>query len=89
MFGVRTQLRLYHRKSAVGGFELLFQLAIDYLQSPNADSESRHDSFLREPLTMLQNLAGRQSARWFATFIILSRNGLRSVEPGRRDARHA
>jgi hypothetical protein len=32
-FGARTQLRLYYRKSAVGGFELLFQLAKDVAQS--------------------------------------------------------
>jgi hypothetical protein len=52
-FGARTQLHLYHRKTAVGGFELLFQLAIDFLQHPNAESESRHDSFVREPLPLM------------------------------------
>lgn len=52
-----TQLRLCHRKSAVGGFELLFQLAIDFLQRPNPESESRHDSFVGEPPPMLQSLA--------------------------------
>jgi eukaryotic-like serine/threonine-protein kinase len=79
----RTQLRLYHRKSAVGGFELLFQLAIDFLQRPNAESESRHDSFVREPLPLLQILA-RTSRRGSTNLHELVPEGFRSVEPGRR-----
>ena len=51
------QLRLYRRKPAVGGFELLFKVAIDFLQCPNAESESCQDSFMREPLPMSQILA--------------------------------
>jgi hypothetical protein len=53
-----TQLRLYHCKPAVSGFELFFQFAIDFLQRANAESESCHDPFMREPLPMLQILAG-------------------------------
>ncbi len=63
---------MYHRKFAVDGFELLFQLAIDYLQSSNAESQSCNDSFLREPLTMLRNLAGN-NRRGGRAFMILSR----------------
>ena len=36
---------------------MLFLLAIDFLQRPNPESESRHDSFVGEPLPMLQSLA--------------------------------
>ena len=82
-FGARTQLRLYYRKSAVDGFELRFQLAIDFLQRPNAESESRHDSFVREPLPLLQILA-RTSRRGITNLHELVPEGFRSVEPGRR-----
>jgi hypothetical protein len=35
-----TQLRLYHCKPAVSGFELFFQFAIDFLQRANAEAIS-------------------------------------------------
>jgi hypothetical protein len=83
--GARIPLRLYHRKFAVDGFEVLFQLAIDYLQSSNAESQSCDDSFLREPLTMLRNLAGN-SWRGGSRLHDFAPQGFSSVQPCRRDA---
>lgn len=82
----KNQLWLRHCKSSVGGFELLFQLAIDFLQRPNAEAESRHNSFVRETLPLLQIIA-RSSRRGSTNPNDPVTEGLRPVEPRRRDLR--
>ena len=81
--GARIQLRLYYRKPAVDGFYLLFQLAIDLLQRPNAESESLHDSFVRKLLPVLPILTYR-SRRDSTKAHNPVPEQLCSVKPGRR-----
>jgi ParB family chromosome partitioning protein len=79
-------LRSGHGKLSVGGFELLRQFSVTLLQCLDAESQRCHDPFVREPLTMLRNLAGgrRRGSSCLHDFVP---QGLCPIEPCRRDAR--